>query len=51
MSALYANGACADATAAAVGMQGEQPAGKWAPMAADKVVALGKHYAVRAPCS
>ena len=33
------------AEAAAVGFQGPQPAGKWAPMAQDKVVALGKHYA------
>ena len=33
------------AAAAAHGFQGAQPAGKWAPMALDKVVALGKHYA------
>ena len=33
------------AVAAANGFQGPQPAGKWAPMAQDKVVALGKHYA------
>eukprot|EP01047_Picozoa_sp_COSAG01_P006716 COSAG01_NODE_246_length_20450_cov_195.166822_29_plen_219_part_00 len=33
------------AAAAANGFQGPQPAGKWAPMADDKVVALGKHYA------
>jgi beta-glucosidase len=33
------------AVAAANGFQGPQPAGKWAPMAKDKVVALGKHYA------
>ena len=33
------------AAAAAKGFQGPQPAGTWAPMADDKVVALGKHYA------
>ena len=30
------------ARAAAQGFQGDQPAGKWAPMAQDKVVALAK---------
>lgn len=33
------------AVAAVQGFQGPQPPGKWAPMALDKVVALGKHYA------
>ena len=33
------------AAAAAVGFQGEQPAGSWGAIAPDKVVALAKHYA------
>ena len=33
------------AAAAATGLQGEQPAGTWAPFAQTKVVSLAKHYA------
>jgi beta-glucosidase len=33
------------AKAMVVGLQGVQPPGEWASFAADKVVALGKHYA------